>query len=275
MADTQFPNRIRIAAREDVNIIVVAGSVALSLAFLTPVPALVTFVAEAVYLMYVPDTRWYGLRILRRMERDALRRRNKLRGERFPLKDVPLSIGQLEGYRATVSRQKATDNAEWVDFLRTIDRLIEQQIIVQSDAVRVAESVAPLENRELTIRQRIDEHHKSLGYYETTRQVLEQTIRDLSDVGTQQEFVKNLAQVKEREAELQHELFQIVTAEQLITGTNDITERTIRFLAGVAEETGTESLPTWRNEAAQLLQESERMTERLLSHLAQGRGRAF
>ena len=59
-------NRLRQAFREPGNLIGLAASVAASAALLNPIPLLVGAVVEAAYLIFVPDTGWYGNRLAKR-----------------------------------------------------------------------------------------------------------------------------------------------------------------------------------------------------------------
>ncbi len=75
---------LKSALREDVNILSLATAAALSLALLSPVPVLVAFVAEAAYLMYVPDAAWYAVRVRRCQDAARLARRARSQRDIFP-----------------------------------------------------------------------------------------------------------------------------------------------------------------------------------------------
>ena len=59
-------NRYITAFKESYNLISVAVVSAAAMATLDPTPLIVGVIAEAAYLLIVPDTRWYENRLLKR-----------------------------------------------------------------------------------------------------------------------------------------------------------------------------------------------------------------
>ena len=267
--------RTRKAFLEDSNIVVLAGSIALSFALLTPVPALVAFVAEAAYLLYVPDSRGYGLHLLRRYDRETVKRRAHLRKTQSlaSSSSATATLDQLDALRAAVSRQKATDDAPWLTLLRSVDALLNELVTTQGMVDRIIAHIAQGDNTGAGIARRIKEHEKNLGYYETTTKVLGQIVQDLDDAGSQSEFRANLAQVTQQQNDTQRDLFRIVAAQHLIEAANQAAVDTVRLLEAIAREDGIAPVADWQTRVEQLTRESQVTARRFHDWVAQSQSK--
>lgn len=72
-------HRHREAFKENANLVGLATSVALSAALLTPLPLLVGLVAEAAYLLFIPDTKWFESRLAKKHDAEIEQRRLELK----------------------------------------------------------------------------------------------------------------------------------------------------------------------------------------------------
>ena len=122
-------NRYLTALKESANLVVLASVVALSAALVTPLPLLVGLVAEAAYLVFVPDTKWYEQRLSQKYDAEIERRRAKLKGEVFPTlrEEVQERFQRLETMRREIGAQPALSSQTWFrEVLRKLDYLLEK-----------------------------------------------------------------------------------------------------------------------------------------------------
>src|SRR5258708_555900 len=131
-------NRFREAFKENANLIGVVGALALSAALLNPLPLLVGLVAEAAYLLFVPDSKWYEHRLSKRFDAEVEARRQKLKDQTLPqlrpeLKDRFLRLEEIRRQIATQSQ----DDAQWFrEVLRKLDYLLEKFLMFASKEVQ-------------------------------------------------------------------------------------------------------------------------------------------
>ena len=122
-------NRLQHAFQEHGNLLGLAGAAALSMATLNPLPVLIAVVAEAAYLLFVPDSQWYSARLSTRFDREVLARRAALKAETFPQigRDVQDRFTRLEAIRSQVNSTEDLDREQWFrEVLRKLDYLLEQ-----------------------------------------------------------------------------------------------------------------------------------------------------
>lgn len=122
-------SRLVQAFKENHNVVGLAGIVALSAAFVTPIPLLVGLVAEAAYLLFVPDSKWYEKRLASRFDEEVAQRRAQLKIDTFPL--IPGAYQErferLENIRAQVQAAPNMENADWFrQVVRKLDYLLEK-----------------------------------------------------------------------------------------------------------------------------------------------------
>ena len=125
------PNRVRDAFMEGYNTLGLASMVAVSAAMLNPLPLIVGAVAEAAYLLFVPDSRWYAERIETKYDAAVAERRAKLKAEILPT--VSGSIAnrflRLEAVRGQIDGQTGGDRKPYRLVLRKLDYLLEKFLL--------------------------------------------------------------------------------------------------------------------------------------------------
>lgn len=124
-------NRYLEAFKENFNVVGLTGAVALSAALLNPVPLLLSLVAEAAYLIFVPDSKWYEHRLSRLNDADILKRRDDLKRQAMPLLRPTMQARylQLEDVRAKMETPQASpvEGQNWFrEVLRKLDFLLEK-----------------------------------------------------------------------------------------------------------------------------------------------------
>ena len=124
-------SRFAEAFRESFNVVGLAGAAAASAALLNPLPLLVGLVAEAAYLLFVPDSRWYQARLERRHDAEVARRREQLKNQTFPMlrREMQERFGRLEAARIQIEAQNAEDAAWFQDVRRKLDYLLEKFLL--------------------------------------------------------------------------------------------------------------------------------------------------
>jgi hypothetical protein len=121
-------NRYQEALKESFNVVGLAGAAALSAATLNPLPLLVGLVAEAAYLAFVPDSKWYEARLARRFDAEVERRRQELKESLLPhvRPDLRERFHRLEETRQQIGQQPLSDQTWFREVLRKLDYLTER-----------------------------------------------------------------------------------------------------------------------------------------------------
>lgn len=131
-------NKTVEAFKEGYNILGLAGVVALSAATLNPLPLLVGLVAEAAYLLFLPDSKWYDRRLSDRYDAEVVARRERLKVEVFP--SLPDSIRQrftrLENFRSQIGGHQFEGKRYYREVLRKLDYLMEKFLLFASKEVQ-------------------------------------------------------------------------------------------------------------------------------------------
>src|SRR5688572_995309 len=132
-------NRLAEAFNESGNLIGLASVVALTAATGAFVPLLVGAVAEAGYLLFVPDSSWYQKRLTEKELREAreawLKRRNELLPTLRPEDQSRFVV--LERTRAEVEQHEPEVGGDWhKDVVRKLDYLLERYLHFASRAMR-------------------------------------------------------------------------------------------------------------------------------------------
>ena len=116
-----------------------ASLVAVSAALLNPVPLLVGIVAETIYLLFVPDSKWYTDRLSVRYDSEVVARREKLKQEVGPT--LPMSVmarfSRLEAMRNQIGSQTFEGKKWFREVLRKLDYLMEKFLLFGSKQVQV------------------------------------------------------------------------------------------------------------------------------------------
>jgi hypothetical protein len=121
-------NRYLAAFQEQHNLITLAGAVALSAAMLNPLPFLAALVAEAAYLIFVPDSKWFEKRLSAKSDAEVEAHRARLKAETLPKLRPSLRarFERLEEARRDIERQAAPDKKWMREVLRKLDFLLEK-----------------------------------------------------------------------------------------------------------------------------------------------------
>lgn len=134
-------NRYLAALQESYNVVGIASTLAISAALLNPLPLLVGLVAEAAYLIFVPDTKWFTQRLARRHDEEVRARHEALKARILPGLRASLRdrFAKLEETRREIDIAAAAD-ANWMrEVLRKLDFLLEKflQFAVKDEQFRV------------------------------------------------------------------------------------------------------------------------------------------
>ncbi|MCE9558783.1 MAG: hypothetical protein K8R88_07505 [Armatimonadetes bacterium] len=124
-------NRLQEAFKEPANLLSLASLGAISLATLNPLPILAGLVAEAAFLLFVPDTRWFMDRLDRRYDAEVTARRVRLRDQVWP--DISstrkVQFSRLEAVRGQVEEKKYETQKWYREMLRKLDYLLEKFLL--------------------------------------------------------------------------------------------------------------------------------------------------
>jgi hypothetical protein len=122
-------NRFAEAFKENFNLVGLAGAVALSAATLNPLPLIVMGIAEAAYLLFIPDSRWYDARLAKRFDAEVDARRDALKAQTFPHISSAMQerFTRLEAIRQQISTQPVSGDEKWFrEVVRKLDYLLEK-----------------------------------------------------------------------------------------------------------------------------------------------------
>jgi hypothetical protein len=132
----QSRNRYLEAFKESYNVIGLTTAVAASLALMAtpfmPIPILVGLVAEAAYILFVSDSRWYQMRLAKRFDGEIEKRRAELKMRVMPQlrPQMQARFTRLEEVRRSIAEQAQSngkEQPEWFrEVLRKLDFLLEK-----------------------------------------------------------------------------------------------------------------------------------------------------
>lgn len=122
--------RLGEAFKEGPNLVALAGAVAISAATLNPLPLIVAMVAEAAYLLFVPDSKWYERRLQARFDNEVEARRHNLKVQVFPIvrAQIKQEFGRLEQVRGQIEGQSRGEEPWFREALRKLDFLMEKYL---------------------------------------------------------------------------------------------------------------------------------------------------
>lgn len=133
-------SRYAAAFKENGNTIGLAALVAVSAATLNPLPLIAGLAAEAAYMLFVPDSKWYGERLQARYDAAIAERRRKLKEQILPtlspaMRDRYL---RLESTRDQIYNDAdSTDGRAWFgDVIKKLDFLLEKFLLFGSKEVQ-------------------------------------------------------------------------------------------------------------------------------------------
>lgn len=134
-------NRYLTAFQEQFNLLGLGSAVALSAAMVNPLPLLVGLVAEAAYLIFVPDSSWFQARLSRQHDAEVRAERECLKAQILPQlrPDLQERFAKLEAERADIDRQAADDKVWMREVLRKLDFLLDKflQFALKDEQFRV------------------------------------------------------------------------------------------------------------------------------------------
>jgi len=126
-------NRYLEAFKEHGNLVGLASAASLSLATLNPLPLVVGLAAEAAYLIFLPDSKWYEKRLAARNDAEVVKRRQQLKAQILPTlrTDVQERFADLEEIRRQIGAQPVEGSGGarggWLqDVLRKLDFLLDK-----------------------------------------------------------------------------------------------------------------------------------------------------
>jgi len=124
-------NQYAEALKENFNLIGLATAGALTFAFLTPIPLLVGVVAEAAYLLFVPDSGWYERRLARRHDAEVETRRQKLKESVLPnlRKSMQERYWRLQETRGEMDSAHMGSEEWFLEVRRKLDYLLEKFLL--------------------------------------------------------------------------------------------------------------------------------------------------
>src|SRR5207249_2632960 len=108
-----------------------AGLVAASAALLNPLPLIGGIVAEACYLLFVPDTKWYESRLAKRYDAEVNRRRQELKDKIIPTlrPSMQQRFSRLEQTRQDIEAHPVEEETWFREVLRKLDFLLEKFLL--------------------------------------------------------------------------------------------------------------------------------------------------
>ncbi|MBC8142030.1 MAG: hypothetical protein H7Y38_11385 [Armatimonadetes bacterium] len=264
--------RIQTALREDGNIVALAGSAALSLALLNPIPLLIGMVAETVYLLYVPDSRWYANRLSARYDNEVKNRRAGLRDETaafVPPETLQAWLAQ-ETLRQSIG-ERARDVPEWQIFLRRLDYLLELQIKTAGVAARVHAKIRQYAWANAEDADPVSAGTTRIAYYESTVTALQNVASNASGDPSKAGIQGNIKHVEEQKTNTQKELFQVIAAQHLTDSTKQSMIETLRFLKTVRDAKEEHYQSWWGEDALRITKSVETNLHRLDDWMKQTR----
>ncbi len=121
-------NRYLAALKENYNLVGLAATASAFMAFGSPLLIVAGIIAEAAYLIFVPDSSWYSAHLSRRDDAQVQARRDELKAKTLPLLRLQLQnrFERLETVRREIDGQSSSD-ATWLrQILRKLDFLLEK-----------------------------------------------------------------------------------------------------------------------------------------------------
>lgn len=131
-------NRYLQAFKESHNVIGLATAFSVFAATWNPLTLCIGLVAEAAYLIFVPDSKWYEARLSRRDDAEIAKRREELKAKILPLlrSDMKERFNRMEAMLRGIETQ-STDDTKWYrEVVRKLDFLLEKFLHFASKEVQ-------------------------------------------------------------------------------------------------------------------------------------------
>ena len=125
-------NRYLEAFKESYNLVGLATAASATLALmatpLMPVPLLVGLVAEAAYLLFYADSRWYEVRLAKKFDAEVEARRAQLKSRVLPTlhPSMRARFAKLEELRRGIEGEEYSEKEWFRDTLRKLDLWLEK-----------------------------------------------------------------------------------------------------------------------------------------------------
>ena len=131
-------SNIKHAFNESFNTIGLASLAAISMATLNPIPILIGIVAEAAFLLFVPDSKWYTNRLEEKYDKEVIIRRVKLKKELWQTfsSDIQVRFSRLENLRAQMVSPTYKGQKVYRTVMRKLDYLLEKFLMFASKQVQ-------------------------------------------------------------------------------------------------------------------------------------------
>jgi len=123
-------SRLKEALAEPFHLVSLAAVASAAMAFTTAVPLLIGLVAEAAYLLFVPDSKWFTNRLQSKFDQDIIDHRNDLKAKVFPKvrHEIQTRFEWLETARAQIESQSPSQDPWFMEALRKLDFLLEKYL---------------------------------------------------------------------------------------------------------------------------------------------------
>ena len=107
-----------------------AAAAAVALATGTIIPIILGVAAEAVYMLFVPDSKWYEVRLKSKFDAEVQARLQKLRDQVFPQihNTVKEQFSRLQSARDQIGQQSRSEETWFREALRKLDFLMEKYL---------------------------------------------------------------------------------------------------------------------------------------------------
>ena len=144
------PSRLIEAVKEEYNLLAMATVVAVSAMTSNPLPLLAGMVAEATYLIFVPDTKWYGARLQARAALKAAQQREARKAAILPqlCGERRERYLRLEGMHQTICSQIATQHEAFHDSSHKFDYLLDKFLEFASKEAQFTQYLSGLIDKE-------------------------------------------------------------------------------------------------------------------------------
>jgi hypothetical protein len=133
-------SKYAIAFKENANTIGLGALVALSAAMLNPLPLIGGLVAEAAYMLFVPDSKWYGKRLQKKYDEANEERRRKLKEQILPTLSPAMRDRYLRLEETRDQIYADADSSErrpwFADVIKKLDFLLEKFLLFGSKEVQ-------------------------------------------------------------------------------------------------------------------------------------------
>ena len=116
------------ALQEHYNLIGIASAFTLSMVVGNPLPLIIGLVAEAGYLIFVPDSKWYVARLSKKYDAEIEKQRTQLKERVFGslLPEQQERFLRLEARRKQIESVAAEDKSWFREILRKLDYLLDK-----------------------------------------------------------------------------------------------------------------------------------------------------